>query len=418
LRNSGWLFSAKGVGAVLSIFYLAFLTRSLGVAGFGSFIVIIALAQLAAGLLRPQSWQSVVHFGQQALARDDAARFDAIVTANLLVELAGGALLLLAVLIALLVGQPAGWSEAERHGVLIYSALLALAPRSTPTGILRCHDRFRDGALGDVVIPGVRFGGCIVVAGLGGGMTGYLIVWGLSDCAAAALLWVQTLRHRCYRPVRKVIFGEGYAQFLFATHAAALLTNVRERGVVLLFALLVSDSAAGLFRLADQLANSLTRLTEIFAGPIFAELSRAFGAAQPDRTVIRTLFFRALRWAAIGGLILFAALYLGGEWLIMLMSGAAYLPAYPLLILLGAATSLMLTALALEPLLQAGGQAGRLLAIRLGATTTLFGALMLVLPFYGSIGGAWVMLAAALLTVTAMLGAALRLLARTEVNAR
>jgi hypothetical protein len=102
----------------------------------------------------------------------------------------------------------------------------------------------------------------------------------------------------------------------------------------------------------------------------------------------------------------------------MLMSGAAYLPAYPLLILLGAATSLMLTALALEPLLQAGGQAGRLLAIRLGATTTLFGALMLVLPVYGSIGGAWVMLAAALLTVTAMLGAALRLLARTEVSAR
>lgn len=418
VRNSGWLFSAKGIGAVLSIFYLAILTRSLGVAGFGTFIVIISLAQLAAGLLRPQTWQSVVHYGQPALARDDRARFDAIVTANLLAEFAGGALLLLAVLIALLAGQPAGWSEAERQGVLIYSALLALAPRSTPTGILRCHDRFRDGALGDVVIPVVRFGGCILVASIGGGMTGYLIVWGLSDCAAAALLWFQALRQRCYRPSRHMVFGDGYGRFLFATHAAALLTNVRERGVILLVALLVNDRAAGLFRLADQLANSLTRLTEIFSRPIFAELSRAFGAAQPDQRGIRRLFFRALRWAGMGGLILFAGLYFGGEWLIALMSGTAYLPAYPLLVLLGAATSLMLTALALEPLLQAGGQAGRLLGIRLGTTILLFGTLLLVLPAYGSIGGAWVMLAAAFLSVAAMLVAALRLLARTEVSAR
>ena len=62
-RNSSWLFSAKGVGAVLSIFYLAILTRTLGVAGFGEFMVIVGAIQVLAAILKLQTWQAVVQFG-------------------------------------------------------------------------------------------------------------------------------------------------------------------------------------------------------------------------------------------------------------------------------------------------------------------------------------------------------------------
>src|SRR3546814_11340903 len=36
LQNTGWLLTGKGVGAVLSLFYLAIVTRTLGPAGFRS----------------------------------------------------------------------------------------------------------------------------------------------------------------------------------------------------------------------------------------------------------------------------------------------------------------------------------------------------------------------------------------------
>ena len=51
LRNVGWLLTGKGVGAVLSLVYLALATRSLGVAGFGQFSLVLGTGQAAAALV-------------------------------------------------------------------------------------------------------------------------------------------------------------------------------------------------------------------------------------------------------------------------------------------------------------------------------------------------------------------------------
>ena len=62
LQNTGWLMGARGVNAVLSLGYLAMATRTLGLAGFGQFILMVTFSQALVGFCSFQSWQVVVRW--------------------------------------------------------------------------------------------------------------------------------------------------------------------------------------------------------------------------------------------------------------------------------------------------------------------------------------------------------------------
>ncbi|NRD88760.1 hypothetical protein C8024_03755 [Sphingopyxis sp. BSNA05] len=87
-----------------------------------------------------------------------------------------------------------------------------------------------------------------------------------------------------------------------------------------------------------------------------------------------------------------------GEQIISLISGPEYLAAFPLLLLLGAATIISLAGLGLEPLLQAAGRARNALLIRLVGLIALGLLMAFSLPRFGTIGAAWAMLISAILT--------------------
>jgi hypothetical protein len=57
-QNFGWMLASRGVSAVFSLVYLAIVTRSLGVEGFGKFALITGAAQLLANLLASRPGRS------------------------------------------------------------------------------------------------------------------------------------------------------------------------------------------------------------------------------------------------------------------------------------------------------------------------------------------------------------------------
>ncbi len=414
-RNSAWLFSSKGVSAVLSLFYLAIVTRSLGPSGFGMFILIVSTGQIIAALFRIQTWQAIVQFGTPLLAKGNHTAFNQVARRGLTVECAGGVMawLLLYLLLPGLAERLALELEVEQ-GLLIYGLLVLLAIRSTPTGILRAHDRFKDSALGEVAVPVTRMIGALILLAIGPTITGFLIVWGLSELACAGLLWILVWRNgrsmgekssalervADVQPTPKGSEKSFYG-FLAATNFSYLLTIIRERFVVIIVGLFVGAAAAGLFRLADQLANSINRITEVFARPLFAELSRLYG--QSERGELRRLFFRSLRISLISGLIMFAALMLMGEHIIFIMSGPEFAGAYPLLLLLAGATIIGLVVVGLEPLLQAADQATTAFVVRLLSLLLLGGLLILWLPSDGAFGAAMALLVSAIATAAVLL---------------
>ncbi len=404
-RNSSWLFSAKGVGAVLSIFYLAILTRTLGVAGFGEFMVIVGAIQVLTAILKLQTWQAVVQYGVPYLLAGQHQAFRKLSMQNFWIELIGGLAACGALWVMLPYGASQfGWSDSVEQAIMGYGVIVFLSVRSTPTGILRAQDRFGGNAFGDAIIPIVRFAGALVLFVTVPTMTRFLIVWGLSEFISFVVMWIMVWRrHEYARPIS----GDAaitatppsrreFVAFLLFTNLAYLVSVVRERLVVVIVGFFVGPAAAGLFRLADQIANSLNRLAEVFARPLFAELSRLFAIGQSRQS--RALFWRSLRVSAISGCILFIGLLLLGKNIIALISGPEYLDAYPILLLLGAATIISLAGLGLEPLLQAAGRARNALVARVAGLVALGLLLAVFLPTFGTIGAAWVMLISAILT--------------------
>ncbi|WP_417620657.1 lipopolysaccharide biosynthesis protein [Parasphingorhabdus sp.] len=404
-RNSSWLFSAKGIGAILSIFYLAILTRTLGVAGFGEFMVIVGAVQVLAAILKLQTWQTVVQFGVPYLLAGQYRNFRKLSLQNFWVESIGGIAACAALWLLLPLGASQfGWTKPVEQSIMGYGLIVFLSIRSTPIGILRAQDRFGGNAFGDAIIPIVRFAGASVLLLSTASMTGFLIVWGLSEFVSFVVMWLMVWRrHENDRsaldisadPVTPPTRRE-YLTFLLSTNLAYLISVVRERLVVVIVGFFVGVSAAGLFRLADQLANSLNRLSEVFARPLFAELSRLI--AHGRSRDLRALFWRSLKVSAISGGVLFIGLILFGKYIIALISGPDYLAAFPILLLLGAATIISLAGLGLEPLLQAAGRAQHALIARVSGLAALGLLMVILLPRFGIIGAGWAMLVSAILT--------------------
>ncbi len=409
-RNSSWLFSAKGIGAVLSIFYLAILTRSLGVAGFGEFMVIVGAIQVLSAILKLQTWQTVVQFGVPYLIAGQHAAFRKLSARSFSIELIGGLVACAALWLMLPHGATQfGWSGTVEQAILGYGVIVFLSVRSTPTGILRAQDRFGGNAFGDAIIPIVRFVGALALFLTRPSMTGFLIVWGLSEFVSFVVMWLMVWRRQEQAPLPQSAITQAapapdrkeFAAFLLFTNLAYLISVIRERLVVVIVGFFVGPAAAGLFRLADQLANSLNRLAEVFARPLFAELSRLFATGQSRKS--RALFWRSLRVSALSGGVLFLGLLLFGKHIINLISGPEYLAAFPLLLLLGAATIISLAGLGLEPLLQAAGRTRNALLVRLVGLLTLGLLMAFALPASGTIGVAWAMLISAMVTSVMLL---------------
>ena len=404
-RNSSWLFSAKGVGAILSIFYLAILTRTLGVAGFGEFMVIIGAVQVLSAILKLQTWQAVVQFGVPFLLTNQRKAFRKLSMQNFWIEFIGGLAACGVLWLILPYGASQfGWTDSVVRAIMGYGVIVFLSVRSTPIGILRAQDRYGGNAFGDAIIPIVRFIGALILFLTLPSMTGFLIVWGLSEFISFVVMWLMVWRrHETDHPVRDTSAIEvappdrrEFLAFLLFTNLAYLVSVIRERLVVVIVGFFVGPAAAGLFRLADQIANSLNRLAEVFARPLFAELSRLFAIGQSRE--LRALFWRSLRVSAVSGGILFAGLLLFGKNIIDIVSGPEYLAAFPILLLLGAATIISLAGLGLEPMLQAAGRARDALVARIAGLVTLGLLLTIFLPDYGTIGAAGVMLVSAILT--------------------
>src|SRR5690606_2409524 len=77
-----------------------------------------------------------------------------------------------------------------------------IAARSTPTGILRLHDRYAQGAAADSTTSIVRIIGATIAALFAPTINAFLLVWAVAELATAATYWRFALRQRPCRCAR------------------------------------------------------------------------------------------------------------------------------------------------------------------------------------------------------------------------
>jgi O-antigen/teichoic acid export membrane protein len=403
LENAGWLLAGKGVGAVLSLAYLAIATRTLGAEGFGQFALILAAAQTLGALMGFQTWQIVVRFGMEHLQAGREEKLRDLIGLSLILDF-GGALIgcLVAAAAMNLLGDYFEWSEPLRRQALLFAFVMLLSIRSTAVGVLRLYDRFRDGALADAVIPLVRMIGAVVVLLTGPSVRGFLIAWAAAEVAAAAASWWLAARAAGgLMTVRRLpnvpkVFREnpGLGKFAAVTNLNSTLGTVSKQFATVIVGLFAGEVAAGHYRLAYQLGQALAKVSDLLSRAVFAELTRVrFGDAKDN---LAKLFRSSVRFSAVAAALIVALLFLVGKPALLLVAGPEFADAYPLLILLGVAAALDLAGVSFEPALLATGRAGLVLKLRLLVTVLLVALLVILLPPISTMGAAIATLAAAL----------------------
>jgi O-antigen/teichoic acid export membrane protein len=395
LENAGWLLAGKGVGAVLSLVYLAIATRSLGAEAFGQFALILAAAQTLGALMGFQTWQIVVRFGMEHLQAGRDEKLRELIGLSLMLDF-GGALVgcLVAWASVGLLGDYFEWSEPLSRQALLFALVMLLSIRSTAVGVLRLYDRFRDGAMADAVIPLVRMIGAVIVLLSAPSVLGFLIAWGAAEIAAAAVSWWLAARSAGgLMTVRRLpnvmkVFREnpGLGRFAAVTNLNSTLGTVSKQFATVIVGLFAGEVAAGQYRLAYQLGQSLAKVSDLLSRAVFAELTRVrFGAASDN---LAKLFRSSVRFSAVAAGVIVVLLLLIGKPALLVVAGPEFAGAYPLLILLGVAAALDLAGVSFEPAMLATGKAGLVLKLRLLVTLLLVALLVLLLPPMSTMGAA------------------------------
>jgi len=398
LTNTGWLMGARGINAVLSLGYLALATRALGLQGFGQFILVVSFVQAISGLASFQTWQAVVRWGQRRESVSNAIGF--ALGLDLLTFVVGAALA------GALLGLAGSWLPVPpelRWQAFALTLVWLIAARSTPTGILRLHDRYAQGAAADSTTSIVRIIGATIAALFAPTINAFLLVWAVAELATAATYWRFALRQETLSlrtiSLRRLPRTEtGAWGFVWGTGLSGMLLIASRQLIVLLVGALGGPGMAAIYRVAAQLGEGLLKLAQALLRATYPELVR-------DPEQARHIAARIGKIALFTGLAAVILAALAGHWLIMVIAGGEYAGAYAPMIILSAAAAIELAGATLEALLVSRGHALRNFILRGVPTLLAVAALPLLVPAAGASGAAAAVLVASLLTVAGLMWA-------------
>jgi O-antigen/teichoic acid export membrane protein len=404
LQNLGWLLTGKGVGAVLSLIYLALATRSLGVEKFGQFSLILGIAQAAAALIGFETWQIMVRFGMTHLqkGRNDAlARLTGFcITLDACAALVGCVISVVALSI---MHWQFGWSTTQTQLATMFCIVMLLAARSTAIGILRLHDRFATSALAESVTPIARFVGAVFVTWQRPTVSGFLIAWAVAEVLTAAACWISAMRvhpHVAFFKNGVARLGDenpGLWRFAWQTNFTSAINASSRQFVLVLVGFVAGPAAAGGYRLAYQLSQALVVVSDLFSRALFPEVTRVHAGDRAED--LARLSRQSARLALWAGLITCVAVPALGRIALQLVAGKSYLGTYPLLVVLGLAAGLNIMAVGFEPVLLGTGRAGQVLTIRVASAVVMFGSMVPLMSMLGVIGAGFATLAGSLLAL-------------------
>lgn len=393
--NTAWLLGGNGFGAACSLIYLAILTRTLGLKGFGHFSLILGTAQAMVAIAGFQSWRVVVRYGAPHIYASDWNKFGRLAMLCGLFDILG-ALAGTAFAFALFYGfaDILDLNPAYVNIALAFCCASLWALNSAATGILRALDRFDSMVYVESVVPTGRLIAALVVLWAGATVGRFLFAWAAISLLQAILYWI-TARRLCPQAVRlthlrnwrqALTDNPGVEHFFLVTYAGSTLDAITRNGPLLAVGGLVGTQAAGLYRLASQLTQAMSKLSTLLARAVYAEVARARVTSAVAE--FRKLAAQTSIIAGLAGVIVVAmAIALGGK-LLGLIGGEVFERGALILVPLAIAASFELASVAFEPVLHSTGRARYALLGRVMWISALLIALYL-LASQGAPGIAW-----------------------------
>lgn len=398
--NTAWLLGGKGFGALCSLVYLVILTRTLGLKDFGHFSLIFGTAQALIAVAGFQTWQVVVRYGAPHVHREDWAKFGRLGMLCGIIDAAGavfGSIVAFVLIYGFADTLDLNPDFIDMAFVFCCAMLWALV--SAPTGIVRALNRFDMAVYVEAVVPIGRLIAALVIWWTGPTVGRFLLAWALIDILEAICYWAMA-RRLCPQAVRlshlwnwrqAIAENEGVVRFFMATYASSALGAVTRYGPLLAVGGLVGTKAAGLYRLASQLTQSMSKLSTLLTRAVYAEVARASAASAVAE--FRKLTVQTSKIAGITGALVVAVALIGGKQLLAIVGGEDFEEGAVVLVPLAIAASFELASVAFEPVLHSTGR------IKLGLLARMMGIVALgaaigLLHSHGAVGIAWAVAAA------------------------
>ena len=422
MTHLSWILGGKGYGAILSLFYLAIVTRGLGPAAYGSFALILSSTLVLQAILNFNIWQVLVKYGQEHIHSGNHPALARLIRFCTAVDLAMALLGIGAAAMILWLGRGLLGMPAELvWTAFAYVVLFMLSIRNVPRGILRLHSEFSQTFLAEAVVPTLKTLGAVVAFLTHPSLEIFLIVWACSEMASTLVFWWLANRscRRAYgRPDGRHWWrvwreNKGLPELMVASNFGTMAYTVAQQLPVLLVGSFAGATEAGIYRLAHQLTQSITIMAGFIGLASYTEMTNIY--VKQGLRGVASLYVR-LTLIALGLFLLLApAIVLLGKPLLLLMSGPAFLGAYPFLLVLGLAACLQMATVSCEPMLMAAGRSRLIIGIRLAGTATLIAAIYLMLPTMGAIGAAWSKVLAETVTLLLLFGASFLILRESRM---
>jgi O-antigen/teichoic acid export membrane protein len=418
------MLSSKSINALLSLVYMAIITRTLGVERFGQFALVLGAAQGVELIVAFQSWQIVVRYGMPHLHQGRRSELARLVRFTLSLDILAALIAVPIVIVTMTVlGSHFGWDARFVRMAAACGIIFSFAAYSTPVGVLRLYDRFGTAAIADAITPATRCLGVVVVWLSGAGVIGFVFALAAAELLTASVYWGLALRlpgtaWRLDKPLRwrsLVEANPGIGRYAVTTNLTSTLDALGKQVGVVLVGLLLTPAAAGGFRLARQLAQALTKLSQTMARAIFPELVRS-RAGEGASVQFHTLLGRILRLSGVGAGLVVVLLLVLGRPVLGLIGGHQFLWAYPVLLLLGTSAAFDFASVGFEPALVTLGRPGLALKLRFIATMIFLALTVGLTSPLGTLGAGVAALASSIASMAMLWTALARLRGRDRLS--
>jgi O-antigen/teichoic acid export membrane protein len=407
LANTGVMLGGRIGNAVLSLSYLAVAARALDVRNVGVLVLINAFAQLVGEVVKFNSWQTVLHYGADALERGDTPRFQQVVRFTLFLDalssLGGVAI---AVSASLLFRAQLGWPPGDSPDAALYCLVIALMVPATPIGLLRLFNRFDLMTAQAPIQSGVRLAGSLVAWVLAPTLTAFLLIWAAGTALAFVYLaWVslREMRRRGlntgFRVVGPMARGlPGAWRFAWATNASSSLDVAFTHAITLVVGALIGPAPAALWRIGRQVADALGKPAQLMVPALYPELAR-LRVTEGERAMRKLALQVGVLGGAVGTVLLLVTA-IAGRPLLTLVMGPAFADAAGVMVWQVAAAVIGIWALPLEPMLVSLGRPGDAVKVRILVAAALLAAMPWLVKAFGTTGaGAGLVVAMAALAI-------------------
>ena len=340
VRNSSYLFSSSAVSAVLGAVQMYFVVRLLSPEDYGLvFAIIMVFVSGVNRLLSFRMSEVVVKYVGEALVRNETERASALVKGIGLAEAATSVvaylvLIGLAPLAARIYETSALWFAY--YGLFLLANLIY----ETSVGVLQTTNHFnrvaRANLFQSITTAALVLSAFFMKWGALEIITAYLIgktVAGLMVTGSAIRAANRSLGSGWTRvPLGLIPDWKSIGRFALSTNLNGTINLFARDNIPLYIGYFLSAAEAGYFRFALSLINLILLPIEPFIWPTYAEITRTIAQRQwkATRRLLRQVSSIAGLWTLLtgGGLIVL------GWWLIPVVFGAEYGPAYPAIIIL------------------------------------------------------------------------------------